>query len=82
MDPIVCALSECTRTVFSYVWADDGSFEPKYVAEFLILITIYIYIYIYVYSCIVDWNKLLVLYSFRLPKSNLHSLQPQPASVT
>jgi len=46
MDPIVCALSECTRTVFSYVWADDGSFEPKYVAEFLILITIYIYIYI------------------------------------
>jgi len=29
------------RTVF-YIWPDDGSFEPKHVAEFLILITIYI----------------------------------------
>jgi len=39
MDPIVCALSECTRAAFSYIWPDDDSFEPKYVAEFLIFIT-------------------------------------------
>ena len=24
-----------------HIWPDDGSFEPKHVAEFLILITIY-----------------------------------------
>ena len=27
-----------------HIWPDGGSFEPKHVAEFLILITIYIYI--------------------------------------
>jgi len=37
----VCALSECIRTVFC-VWPDDGFFEPKHIAEFLILFTIYI----------------------------------------
>ena len=37
----MCALSECISTVFC-VWPDDGTFEPKHVAEFLILITIYI----------------------------------------
>ena len=32
------ALTECTNTV-SCIWPDDGSIEPKHVAEFLILIT-------------------------------------------
>jgi hypothetical protein len=31
-------LAKCTSTV-SYIWPDDGLVEPKYVAEFLILIT-------------------------------------------
>ena len=35
---MVCALAECTSTV-SCIWPDDGSTEPKHVAEFLILIT-------------------------------------------
>ena len=30
--------AECTNTV-SCIWPDDGSIEPKHVAEFLILIT-------------------------------------------
>jgi hypothetical protein len=25
-----------------HIWSDDGSFEPKYVAEFLISITVHI----------------------------------------
>ena len=25
-----------------HIWPDDGSFEPKHVAKFLILITVYI----------------------------------------
>jgi len=37
----VCELSECTSTVFC-IWPNDGFFEPKHVAEFLILIAIYI----------------------------------------
>jgi len=41
MDRIVCALAECTSTVFC-IWPDDGSIEPKHVAEFLILVTVYI----------------------------------------
>jgi len=36
-----------------HIWPDDGSFEPKHVAEFVILVNIYIY------CCIIDWNKLL-----------------------
>ena len=36
-----------------HIWPDDGSFELKHVAEFLILITIYIY------SCVIDWIKFL-----------------------
>ena len=32
------ALAECNNTV-SFIWPDDGSIEPKHVAEFLILIT-------------------------------------------
>ena len=36
-----------------HIWPDDGSFQPKHVAEFLILIIIYIY------CCVIDWNKLL-----------------------
>ena len=36
-----------------HIWPDYGSFEPKHVAKFLILITIYIYYYV------VYWNKLL-----------------------
>jgi len=35
---IMYALTECTNTV-SCIWPDDGSIEPKHVAEFLILIT-------------------------------------------
>ena len=30
------------QNCFFYIWPDDGSFEPKYVPEVLILITIYI----------------------------------------
>jgi len=48
------AHSLCTLNIpglFFHIWPDDGSFEPKYVAKFLILITIYIY------CCIIDWNK-------------------------
>jgi len=33
------------------IWPDDGSFEAKHAAEFLILINIY--------CCVIDWNKLL-----------------------
>ena len=35
---IVYALTERTNTV-SCIWPDDGSIEPKHVAEFLISIT-------------------------------------------
>jgi len=35
-----------------HVWPDDGSFEPKQVAEFLILIAVYIVV-------LKDWNNLL-----------------------
>jgi len=42
----VCALNVSGRCFD--IWPDDGSFEQKNVAEFLILITIYIYIYIYI----------------------------------
>jgi len=38
----VCALSECTVPGLCFhIWSDDGSFELKHVAEFLILITIH-----------------------------------------
>ena len=42
----MCALNVSGRCFD--IWPDDGSFEQKNVAEFLILITIYIYIYIYI----------------------------------
>jgi len=29
-----------------HIWPDDGSFEPKHVAKFLILITIYIVVFL------------------------------------
>ena len=38
-DPIVCALN--VPGLCFHIWTDDGSFEPKYVAEFSILITLY-----------------------------------------
>ena len=37
--PIVYTIAECTSTV-SCIWPDDGSTEPKRVAEFLILLPI------------------------------------------
>ena len=47
------------------IWPDDGSFERKHVAEFLILITIYIYLYIY--CCVIDWN---ILFYYCIIKEN------------
>ena len=39
----MCALSDCTVPGLCFhIWPDDGSFELKHVAEFLILITIHI----------------------------------------
>ena len=40
----MCALTECTSTVFC-VWTDDGSNEPKHVAEFVISIINICYVY-------------------------------------
>ena len=39
----MCALSDCTVPGLCFhIWPDDGSFELKHVAEFLISVTIYI----------------------------------------
>ena len=37
-----CVHSLTVPVLFFHMFSDDGSFEPKYVAEFLIMVTIYI----------------------------------------
>ena len=49
----MCALSECTGTVFC-IWPDDGSFEPKDVAEILILIAVYIVVLLDGINCYIN----------------------------